>query len=93
MNKINLISISLLLLSLGLSSCTTSEDQKKSSIGDVSIKTAETATKPLTTTAAVVKDSVVGVNTVMDKVMKDVNSAIAIPVEERGKEKSDSTDK
>jgi hypothetical protein len=85
MNKTNLIFMSVLFLALGLSSCTTSENKKKSSIGEVSLDTAETATKPLTTTASVVKDSVIGVNTVMKKVMKDVNAAIALPVPDADK--------
>ena len=71
-----------------LTSCssTPDADEQKStegnSIGKASVETAEVAAKPVTTTADVVFDSVVGVNFLMNDLMKKINSMIPSPVEE-----------
>ena len=74
-----------------LASCSTSPDaktsaidesQKENAIEKVSVESAETATKPLTTTADVVFDSVLGINFMMNDLMKKINSAIPSPVDE-----------
>ena len=81
---------------LFLASCSTPEAEKgvarkDDTLKKVSVDTAVTATKPVTTTAAVSYDSVLVLNHFMNEMMNKVNSIIPSPVYDDDETSDDSS--